>query len=214
LLHKRLRQLVRVAFALAIGLVLAAAALAIWWLRSLDGLTGIGEPFNLAAVRGFKVPDERNAFTFLSRADHALTPFADGLTALRSAADPTLQAWVAANRHALELFLLGSEQADAANPVGATSVNGTRLAELALLEGGKRQESGDTAGAWECFRAVLRMTTHIRRRGNLHQRFDVNVYWIRPLRQPLAAWVGDPRTTIAQLRAALAEVLESQPRPE
>jgi len=58
------------------------------------------------------------------------------------------------------------------------------------------------------------MIKHIRRRGTLTQRFDVDVRWIRPLRQRLAAWVCDPKTTIAQLRAALAEVLESQPRAE
>ena len=34
-------------------------------------------------------------------------------------------------------------------------MNGTRLTCLALMEGGKRQESGDTAGAWDCYRSNL-----------------------------------------------------------
>jgi preprotein translocase subunit SecG len=47
LLRKRLRQLARVTFVLAIGLALAATALAIWWLTSLNGLPDIGEPFDV-----------------------------------------------------------------------------------------------------------------------------------------------------------------------
>src|SRR4051794_26561482 len=38
LLRKRLRQLARVTLVLAIGLAVAAAALAIWWSTSLNGL--------------------------------------------------------------------------------------------------------------------------------------------------------------------------------
>jgi hypothetical protein len=135
LLYERLRQLLRLAFASAICAAVAATALAIWWLRSLDGLPDIGEPFDVAAVRGFRVPHDRNAFAFLSRAARELTPFPHSSAVSRSSADPTLRAWVAANHRALELFLLGSDQADAANPVGEPSVNGTRVAELALLVG-------------------------------------------------------------------------------
>jgi len=131
-----------------------------------------------------------------------------------SQTDPKLRDWVEANRRALKLFQQGAEQADAANPVGDHEVNGTRSAWLALLEGSKRQEGGDSAGAWDCYRAVLRMTTHMRRRGSLHQRFDVNVYWNGSLRKRLAAWAADPRTTIRQLRAALDEVLKGEPRAE
>jgi hypothetical protein len=84
---------------------------------------------------------------------------------------------------------------------------------LALLERGRREETGDTAGAWTCYRAILRMATHIRRRGSLFERFVLNLR-IGWLRQRLATWAADPRTTIPQIRTALAEVLESQPGPE
>src|SRR5262245_42111065 len=57
------------------------------------------------------------------------------------------------------------------------------------------------------------MTTHIRRRGSLRQRYNAHEGsgW---LRQRLATWASDSKTTIPQLRSALGEVLESGPRPE
>ena len=173
LLRKRLRQLLRVTLVLAICLAVAAAAFAIWWLTSLNGLPDIGDPFDVAAFRAFSIPDDQNAFTFLRRASQMLTP--GPLTSPSvswSQADPKLREWVEANRQALELFQQGAEQSDAAQPAGDhTDVR--YLMGLALLEGSKRQESGDTAGAWDCYRAVLRMTTHVRRRGSLAQRKDL-----------------------------------------
>ncbi len=122
--------------------------------------------------------------------------------------------WVEANRRAIELFQQGAEQSDAANPGGDSVVEGQRLALLVLLEGDKRLASGDTAGAWDCNRAVLRMATHTRRRGSLRQRQDLDAYWYGLLRQRLDAWAADSRTTIPQLRSALEEVLMSEPKPE
>ncbi len=125
-----------------------------------------------------------------------------------------MREWVEANRQAIELFQQGAEQSDAANPAGDSVVNGQRLALFVLLEGDRRQERGDTAGAWDCYRAVLRMATHTRRRGSLRQRQDLDAYWYGLLRQRLATWAADPRTTIPQLRSALEEVLKSEPRPD
>jgi hypothetical protein len=221
LLRKRLRQLARVTFVLAIGLALAATALAIWWLTSLNGLPDIGEPFDVAAFRAFSIPDDQNAFTFLRRADEALTPMPGGTRAPGvsgvvswSQADPKLREWLEANRQAIELFQQGADQSDAANPAGESVVNGQRLALFVLLEGDRRQERGDTAGAWDCYRAVLRMATHTRRRGSLRQRQDLDAYWDGFLQQRLETWAADPRTTIPQLRNALDDVLKNEPRPD
>ena len=74
LLRKRLRQLLRVVVVLAACVAVAATALAIWWLNSLNGLPDIGDPFDVAAFRAFRLPDEQNAFTNLRRASEKLTP--------------------------------------------------------------------------------------------------------------------------------------------
>jgi hypothetical protein len=224
LLRKRLRQLGRVLLVVTIGLAVAAGALAIWWLNSLNGLPDIGDPFDVAEFRAFRIPDEQNAFTYLRRASEKLTNLA-GMAGWNgsspgelkfswSIANPTLREWAGANREAIELFQQGADQSDAANPAGESVVNGQRLALCVLVEGDRRQERRDTAGAWDCYRAVLRMATHTRRRGSLRQRQDLDAYWDGFLQQRLGTWAADPRTTIPQLRNALDEVLKSEPRPD
>jgi hypothetical protein len=227
LLCKRLRQLVRVMLVVTICLAAAAGALAIWWLNSLNGLPDIGDPFDVEAFRSFTLPDEQNAFTYLRRADQRLTLFPELPRAVDpsvwnfswSKADPRIRAWVEANRQALELFRQGAEQSDAILDLAAdpehfwsNSVNPNALSTLSLLEGARRQESGDTAGAWDCYRSVLRMTTHVSRRRMTHAvRVNTVCGW---LRRRLAAWAADPRTTISQLKSALDEVLKTEPSPD
>jgi hypothetical protein len=226
LLRKRLRQLLRITMVLAICLALATTALAIWWLTSLNGLPDIGDPFDVAAFRALRIPDDQNAFTYLQRAHKKLTARpelsrAAGMsvtTASWSEVDPKLRSWVEANRQALTLFLQGAEQADAIQALARdplTSFGGVNVYELnllALLEGSKRQESGDTAGAWDCYRAVLRMTTQASRRRS--DRPIHNNMYCRWLRQRLVTWAADPRTTIPQLEGALAETIMAEPKPD
>ena len=226
LLRKRLRQLLRVVVVLAACVAVAATALAIWWLNSLNGLPDIGDPFDVAAFRAFRLPDEQNAFTYLRRASEKLTPIvgmvggngADPgeLKFSWSIANPTLREWAGENREAFELFQQGAEQADAANPAGDPTDHRSfhgGLISLALLEASRRQESGDTAGAWDCYRAVLRTITHLRRRGSTLQRENARGA-SRMLQRRLTDWATGPRTTIPQLRTALEVVLENEPKPE
>ncbi len=131
-------------------------------------------------------------------------------------ADPRLREWAGENREAFELFLQGAEQADAANPAGEpTDYRSFHVgwSTLALLEASRRQESGDTAGAWVCYRAVLRTITHLRRRGSTLQRQQARDA-SRALPRRLTDWATGPRTTISQLRTALEVVLENEPKPE
>jgi hypothetical protein len=214
LLHKRLRQLLRATLVLAMCAGLSAAAVTIWWLTSLDRLPDIGDPFDVVAFRAFSVPDDQNAFTYLQRAEESLTPSPGSLALTWSGADAEARKWVKANRHAIQLFQLGAAQSDGANPAGESAVSGQRSAFLVLLEGQRRQERGDTAGAWDCFGAVLRMANHIRRRGSLQQRQDLDAYWSRDLHQRLESWAADPRSTIPQLRNALDELLKAEPAPD
>src|SRR4051794_13251989 len=111
LLRKRLRQLGRVLLVVTIGLAVAAGALAIWWLNSLNGLPDIGDPFDVAAFRTFSLPDDQNAFTFFRRAWKAVEPNIYYLPG-SSETIPEFRAFVEANRPAVELIIKGAEQAD------------------------------------------------------------------------------------------------------
>jgi hypothetical protein len=61
LLRKRLRQLLRVIVVLSACVAVCATAFAIWWLNSLNGLPDIGDPFDVAAFRAFRIPVDQNA---------------------------------------------------------------------------------------------------------------------------------------------------------
>ena len=105
LLRKRLRQLLHVTLVLAIGLALAATALAIWCLTSLNGLPDIGGPFDVAAFRDFSILEDRNAFVFFGRANEKRSSFplwvdgeASSATAAWSESDPKVRAWVEPDR--------------------------------------------------------------------------------------------------------------------
>src|SRR5215469_6913602 len=114
LLRKRLRQLLRVIVVLAACVAVAATAFAVWWLNSLNGLPDIGDPFDVAAFRAFRIPDDQNAFAFLRRAHEELTPIRWGEgpypcdpTVSWSIANPKAREWAGENREARELFLQG-----------------------------------------------------------------------------------------------------------
>jgi hypothetical protein len=231
LLRRRLRQLLRVMLVLVIGLAIAGTALAIWWLTSLNGLPDIGDPFDVAAFRAFRIPDDQNAFAFFRRANEQLQPggrlpdFPGGQAAVATGAwssvDPKVRAWVEANGPALDLFLRGAECRDGISRRPGEPYTGpysddlgpAYLRMLALLEGGRRSEGGDMAGAWDCYRAVLRSIVLTARRGAMGERFFAGVHhgW---LRKRLETWAADRRTTIPQLRRALEETVESRTRPE
>jgi hypothetical protein len=225
LLRNRVRQLLRILLAVTICLAVAAAALAVWWSTSLNGLPDIGDPFDVAAFRAFSLPDEKNAFTFFRRAWKAIEPVYGGDW---SETNPEFRAFVEANRPAVELFIKGAEQVDGiSGPVGEPLPGENNsdldsayplqalswgLIGMTLMEGGLREERGDMAGAWDCYRAVLRMMVHVRRRERLMDRLRITLGLSLP--RHLATWAADKRTTIAQVRRALEEVVECRPMPE
>jgi hypothetical protein len=228
LFRRRIRQLFIAAAGLTIVLALAATVFAVWWLTSLNGLPDVGDPFDAAAFGTFELPDEQNAFTYLRQAQASLTPYpsapSGGVPAVLSLTwlqvDPALKQWVAANSWALELFMKGAAMADGiARPDEASGRRHARgvypggLCLLALLEGERREANGDMAAAWECYRAVLRIATHLRRRGSLVERVWANLAHDQ-LRARLGAWIVNPSTTPGQIRRALDEVVASEPGAE
>ena len=216
LLRKRLRQLLRVTLVLAICLAVAAAALAIWWLTSLNGLPDIGDPFDVAAFRAFRVPDDQNAFTFLRRADEKLTPSpsqrrrSPGLRRIRSCGSGSRRIARRSN-----CFSRGpnnpTPRTRPENPV----VNGQRLTVLALLEGEQATREWRHGGRLGLLSRGPPHDNSHQAAGELGSAFrrstHIGTAW---LRQRLATWAADPRTTIPQLHGALDEVLKSEPRPE
>jgi hypothetical protein len=228
LLRKRLRQLLWATLGLAIFLVVAGPIFAIWWLNSLNGLPDIGDPFDVAEFRALRIREDQNAFTFLRQAVSKLTPAPEwprrfdssDPTDIWAAAKPELRTWVEANRAALALFLRGADLADGISRPAAQGywrdssfINPRELVKLALLEGARRAETGDIVGAWECYRGVLRTLTHLRRRGDIYERWIADSMQV-PLQKALVTWAVDPKTTIPQVRRALDEALEARPRPE
>ena len=172
LLRKRLRLLARATLVLAVGLAVAATGLAIWWLTSLNGLPDIGDPFDVAAFRAFRIPDEQNAFVFFRRANEKLSP----LPALPGRAKSGRDGRLVQGRSEGPRLGRGESPGARALPAGCRTLrrdlptgpesprplfrgSGPALPDvLALLEGGRREEGGDMAGAWDCYRAVLRST--------------------------------------------------------
>ena len=117
---------------LAIGLAVAAAALAIWWLNSLNGLPDIGDPFDVAAFRAFSIPDDQNAFTFLRRASESSQPTSCRL-ACASETTPRVPRLVEANRPAVELFIKAAECADGiSGPAASRQPGGITPPEIPL----------------------------------------------------------------------------------
>jgi hypothetical protein len=90
---------------------------------------------------------------------------------------------------------------------------GGTLFAMTYIEGGRRADRGDMAGTWDCYRAILRMYAHLRRRERLMIRLRADLH-LGELQQRLAKWAGDPRTTIPRLRRALEEVVACRPKPE
>ncbi len=228
LLRKRLRQLAWITLVLTLLLALVAGIFGIWWLNSLNGLPDIGDPFDVAAFQRFQIPDEQNAFTFLRRANQKLTPLPDLPQKVRdsaatvgwSKAAPRLRAWVEANGPALALFQDAANQSDGlVSRVGGgyfpeyRYVEPDKLAWLAFLEGSRREERGDQAGAWDCYRAMLRVLTHFRRRGSMIERTIANRLFAQ-VKPRLESWSADRRTAVPLLRQALDEAITTQPRPE
>jgi hypothetical protein len=224
--RRRGRQLVRLLGIVAIGLAFLAGAVEIYRGASLIGLPDVGDPFDVAEFRAFRVPPEDDAFVLFRQAQKKLSAMPRLPLAVRrlgplawSKSAPELRDWVNANRDALEMLKAASERPDgiaARNPDrddNDDDVNLGFFVELTRLEASRLEEQGDMAGAWSRYLAVLRMQAHVRRRGSMYQRSfaDYTCTWMRAR---VAAWAGDPRTRAPLLRRALDDVKVCEPRPE
>jgi hypothetical protein len=225
-LVRRARRLARLMLILAIGVAFMAGALEIWRGASLLLLPDIGDPFDVAAFRAVRIPEDRDAAFLLREAEERVSRRMPNLSfAARrlapayqwSAAAPELRDWVTANRDALELFRDASERPDAAvHPALDRDhfilVIGDLVA-LAFLEASRLEQRGEMAEAWNWYRAIFRVKLHIMRRGPIFCR------WIAynncsSLRTRITAWAADPRTNVLLIRRALDDILAGEPKSE
>lgn len=208
--------------------ILASASLAIiaapllWWSIQLTGLPDIGDPFDVAAFRAYRIPDDRNAFVLYRQAAERLKPlFARGQPkderavpdALWSKAHPTVRGWLEANREVMELYRRGTERSDALPADGPASDRPYELFDalkmfrsLALLEASRLEDAGDMAGAWVWYRAALRSASHIGMHGTSFER-RIASSARQGIHKRLAPWAADTRTTPAMLRRAIDETI-------
>ncbi len=217
------RRRLRVA---ALMLLAIFAGLLLRWATQLLGLPDIGDPFDVQAFRAMTIPDDRNAFVVYRQAAGFLKPWRQDrqssskqnidLYARWSKADPAVQRWAEENRAALALYRQGAERPDALDrvPVFTQGLSEAwdlwlpmnELQTLAMLESSRVEAKSDMAAAWGWYRAVLRANRHIRTRGTVLRRFVV-VRRHQQIRDRLATWAADPRTTPALLSQAIDDVV-------
>jgi hypothetical protein len=206
----------------AVLLVLAsAAAPPLWWATQLWGLPDVGDPFDVEAFRATTIPDDQNAFVLYRQAEALFKPRNSSDTLARVPVDPLTRwssttpenrRWAEVNSEALALYRQAADRPDAldlalASAGGAGALDSLRAFQLlALLEASRLQEQGDMAGAWGWYRTNLRMIHHVGSHGSL-QRRAIAQSWHDYLRKRAAVWAADARTTPAQLRQALDDVL-------
>ena len=228
LLRKRLRQLAWITLVLTLLLALVAGIFGIWWLNSLNGLPDIGDPFDVAAFQRFQIPDEQNAFTFLRRANQKLTPLPDlpqkvRDTQRRSAGRRPLRGSAHGSRRMdqrshcfrmLPINRMGSYRGSA----GVTFLNTGMSSPTSWLGWRSWKARGGRNAVirparWDCYRAMLRVSTHFRRRGSMIERTIANRLFAQ-VKPRLESWSADRRTAVPLLRQALDEAITTQPRPE
>jgi hypothetical protein len=201
--------------------ILMVTAAPVWWSLQLVGLPDIGDPFDVESFRAMSIPDDRNAFVIYRRAAAVLKPLTsvtkpagqtNKLDLRWPAAGTEAHQWAEANREALALYRQAAEKPDAFEPsfvspgLLSQTVALAQLQRLALLEASRLEEQGDMAGAWAWYRSYLRTIHLVGHSGPLYRRHEAQM-WHKMLLDRLTAWSAAARTTPAQLRQALDDVI-------
>jgi hypothetical protein len=226
---RRARQFLWAMAILAVALLLTTSSVLIRRWAGLIGLPDIGDPFDVAALRAFKIPEDEDAIVLIRQAEKKVSELPELPLAVRktqlygavpwSKLDPKIRSWATENRQALELFRRGAERPDALihRPEewgrGLPCIHIGPLVHLALLEGARLVEHGDMAGAWGWYRSVVLAGSHVMRRGSIFQRFITDMV-AAELNPRIDTWAADPRTGAPLLRQALADVLPHEPKPD
>ena len=216
--HTRFRLI-----ALALTTVSAIVAGAIVWrMRSVDDVPDVGDPFDVdVASRPVFVSDIDNAYVSYCEARRMLTtlpvatPRVDWVKLTWAKAGTNVRAYLEENLQALDVWREGAERPDALyHQPGELALDSTlalvddlrSLAMLAGLKGSRLEEQGAMADAWSWYKAMLRSSRHVGKRGVLLERVAGAVIH-ETTAQRIIRWAGDPRVDVALLRRALADSL-------
>jgi hypothetical protein len=217
---RRILTRFRLAALAVLAALLAIGGVSVWRARSLDGLPDVGDPFDVAqARRAVEVPDEDNAFLKYKEARGLLTRYPAALRNVDwpkvtwSNAGKEAQTYVEQNRPALEVWRLGTERPDAMyHQPGELAIDTIlpvtqdlrTLGRLANLEGSRLEEQGEMEAAWGWYKAALRASRHVGRRGLLIERW-FGCANFKDAADRIVHWAADPRVSTPLLRQALAD---------
>jgi hypothetical protein len=170
------------------------------------------------------IPDRDNAYAAYAEAridlsgspaefwDTFWKPQTDTLT--WSKAKPDVRLFLERNRYTLEIWREGSERADALYHQPGELAFDTTLpllqevflhSGMAALEGSRLEEQWAMGEAWAWYRAMLRSSRLVGRRGALvERRFGAHMHDLAA--QCILRWAADPRVNIAMLRRAQGDV--------
>jgi hypothetical protein len=212
---------------LILGFSVASLALLsvwIWRVRGLGGLPDVGDPFDVAeALRPIEISDEDNAYVAYSEARRLLTRVTDTVRQFKwvkvtwSTAGPEMQAYLEANRPALDAWRAGTKRPDAlyhqpgkmAFDTILPVVQDLRTFErLAELEASRLEEIGAMAESWNWYKSILRCSRHVGRHGVIIERLVGAAIFDTSSRR-IVHWAEGPRVDAPMLRLALADVLEA-----
>ncbi len=204
----------RIAAIIGLGLGSLVVTVLVWSRTTLHGLPDIGDPFDVAAFCSHRVRDEDNAFVLYRQADALLRPWRGDSPYVWATASAEERRWLDDNREALAAWRRGTERPDASFiPPDELTFDSNldvlqrmrSLAKLALFEASRHEASGDFAGAWEWYRAVLRCSRHCGRRGCMIERLiGIAIHGLVSSR--IKVWASSPSVDAKALRKALDEV--------
>lgn len=222
---ERARGWRRLALGVIYVIVVAVAGVLTWRAFSLYDLPDVGDPFDVSEFDQFSVPDERNAYVLYREAEKALgrinanyTPedwnnFDEEETDWRLAS-AMMKRWVLENRETLRLVIEGAGRPESLGPsprsLTDSKPNPMLLSSrgffvLLTLEGSRRFHDGDLAGAWEAYRALLRLSRHLEFGNESLCRLVVCEGVTRAMGN-MKLWMLDPGVTPSMLRGAIEDV--------
>ncbi len=199
-----------------------------WRTQRLAAIPDVPEPFDVEAFIAAGVPDDENAFTDYREAARLVREFSgpveeqlDFLGGRPTEVPASVEAWLAANRPAMERWRQGTQKPrSAARHLSEIHLQesldelprmvGLReLARLASAQGRALRIAGDLPAALEWHLAHLRFGQHLTHRPSF------NGWWIAcafrsQAYQDLLLWVEDPQVALDEIEA-LFSIVEDSP---